>query len=84
MEDEFSSSEDEESYSDGEPLVVEENEELEVPDQHYVKGVDQEDEELEVEEEEAEEQELNSKDDKKIEMEIKEDKKLEVEIKEDE
>ena len=67
---EISSSEDED---DEELMVVEENEELEVPDQHYEEVVDQEDEELEVEEQEDEELSMNSKQDEKLEVDIKED-----------
>ena len=67
LEDELSSSEDEANENDEELMVIEEIEELEVPDQQYEEVVDQEDEEVEVEEQGDEEQ------DEKLEVEIKED-----------
>ena len=51
-------------------MLFEENEEFEIPDQHYEEMVDQEDEELMVEEQEDEEQEVNSNEDEKLEVDI--------------
>ena len=73
LEEELSSSEDEDNENDEELMVVEENEDLEVPDQYYEEVVDHEDEELEVKEQEDEELSMNSKQDEELEVDIKED-----------